>query len=96
MKTRLILAASLSAALLSPALASACSAPEQPELPDPDTAVLAEMVKAQKDVKKFIAAGNDYLGCEKNTKKYNDMVDLMKSVGADFNARIAAFKAKQK
>ncbi len=74
----------------------ACSAPEAPTLPDPQTAVLAEMVKAQKAVKKYVAAGEEYLKCEKNTAKYNGMVDAMQDISADFNARIKEFKSLKK
>ncbi len=81
--------------LFSSSLQAACDAPEAPELPDPETAVLAEMVKTQKDVKKYLAAGEDYLKCEKNTIKYNRMVDEMKVVGDSFNAGIKAFKERK-
>ena len=70
----------------------ACTPPEAPVLPDPATAVLAEMVKAKGDVQKFISAGDEYLACEKNTAKYNAMVDLMQQTGEDFNKRIRKFK----
>lgn len=73
-----------------------CSAPGAPTLPDPNTAVLAEMVKAQKSVKKYMTASDEYLKCEKNTSKYNAAVDSMQSVGADFNSRIKQFKALKK
>ena len=72
--------------------ALACSPPSPPALPDPATAVLAEMVKAKGDVQKFISAGDEYLACEKNTMKYNKMVDLMQETGEDFNQRIRKFK----
>jgi len=72
--------------------ALACSPPATPTLPDPATAVLAEMVKAKGDVQKFIAAADEYLACEKNTAKYNSMVDLMQATGDDFNKRIRKFK----
>jgi len=70
----------------------ACSPPSPPTLPDPATAVLAEMVKAKGDVQKFIGAGDEYLACEKNTGKYNQMVDLMQKTGEEFNSKIRKFK----
>lgn len=81
--------------LCSPAVL-ACSPPAPPGIPDPSTAVLAEMVKAQKDVKKFIADAEVYLECEKDTGAYNAMVDTMKATGDNFNQAIRAFKAKLK
>jgi len=94
-KTHAVNVIFLSAVLFSSA-GWACTAPAAPTLPDPQAAVLAEMVKAQKAVKKYVAAGEEYLKCEKNTAKYNDMVDSMKGIGADFNARIKQFKALKK
>jgi hypothetical protein len=82
--------------LLGAAHTHACNEPTPPAIPDPNTAVLAEMVKAQKDVKKFIAAGDSYLKCQKNDTKYNSMVSLMQSTGDNFNKAIKAFKAKVK
>jgi len=81
--------------LCSPAV-FACAAPSPPAIPDPNSAVLAEMVKAQKDVKKFLADAEGYLGCEKDSGKYNSMVDAMKTTGDEFNTAIRAFKAKMK
>ncbi len=79
-----------------PARVLACEAPTPPDMPDVETAVLAEMVKAQNQVKKFIAAGNEYLECEKDDDLHNQMVDLMHDVGEDFNKVIKDFKAKNK
>jgi hypothetical protein len=82
--------------LVGAASSQACDEPSPPAIPDPNTAVLAEMVKAQKDVKKFISSGDSYLKCQKNDNKYNKMVDLMKTTGDEFNKAIKAFKAKVK
>ena len=81
----------LAAGLLSAQL-QACDKPAAPVLPEPESAVLAEMVKAQKDVKAYVAAATDFLACVKNNRQYNDMVDEMKAVGEDFNSRIRKFK----
>ncbi|MFA7553130.1 MAG: hypothetical protein WCY88_02680 [Spongiibacteraceae bacterium] len=72
----------------------ACSKPEVPELPDAATAVLAQMIKAQKDIKSYLKDGNDYLACEKNTKRYDAAVDEMKSAGDKFNALVRDYKAR--
>lgn len=72
--------------------ALACNPPSPPSLPDPATAVLAEMVKAKGDVQKFINAGDEYLECENNRVRYNRMIDLMQQTGDEFNKKIRQFK----
>lgn len=72
----------------------ACSKPEKPELPSADSAVLAQMVKAQKEVKKYLKLSEDYLSCEKNNKRHDGMVDEMNLVGADFNKLVKSYKAR--
>jgi hypothetical protein len=89
---RITLLIAFIAGILTTGSVLACSPPSPPDLPDPASAVLAEMVKAKGDVQKFIAAGDEYLACEKNTAKYNSMVDKMQKVGEDFNKRIRKFK----
>ena len=75
---------------------AACTKPDKPTLPDPNTAVVAEMVKAQKAVKKYLAAGDKYLGCVRGDLYHDVMVKEMKKVGDSFNASIKAFKARKK
>ncbi len=72
----------------------ACSKPVQPELPEVGSAVLAQMVKAQKDVKKYLALSDEYLACQGDKKRYNAMIDEMKAVGDDFNALVKDYKAR--
>lgn len=72
---------------------SACNEPEPPPIPDPSSAVLAEMVKAQKDVKKFIAEGEAFLKCAKSQRKQNKVAELMQETGNEFNSAIKRFKA---
>ena len=72
----------------------ACERPSTPEIPDPLTAVTPQMLKAKNDVKSFMDAANAYLECEKNTSKYNAMVDEMNNVADEFNASIRDFKQR--
>ena len=76
--------------------ALACEAPKKPVLPDINTTVVAEMIKTQKEVKKYMALGKAFLDCSNNTKNSNDMVDNMAEVGNGFNALIKEFKARNK
>ena len=76
--------------------AAACMAPAEPALPNAETAVLAEMVKAAKDVKAFIAEANKYLGCVQSTQAHDKMVDRMHVVADDFNGLTTMFKARAK
>ncbi len=71
-----------------------CDAPEEPQIPNVETTVTAEMVKAQNDVKQYMAAAESYLSCVKNSSKHNRMVNRMQSVADDFNEVVRAFKAK--
>ncbi|NIB41146.1 hypothetical protein HBA55_16200 [Pseudomaricurvus alkylphenolicus] len=90
--TKQFLAALLLATCTSAAMA--CSKPEAPALPDPDTAVTPQMVKAKNDVKAFLADAEAYLKCNISTKQHNNMVDKMKSVAADFNKIVRAYKSR--
>ena len=72
----------------------ACTKPEKPVLPDVDSAVLAQMVKAQKEVKKYLKTAEAYLECEKNDSRHDRMVSEMKSIGSSFNKLVKNYKAK--
>ncbi|MGI1679696.1 MAG: hypothetical protein K6L75_13230 [Cellvibrionaceae bacterium] len=71
-----------------------CKAPEPPVIPDPETTVTAEMVKAQNDVKAFLSAAERFLKCTKSTSRHNQMVDKMKNIGDDFNNTVKAYKTR--
>ena len=83
-----VLAGSLSSMSL------ACVKPEKPELPSVDSAVLAQMVKAQKEVKQYLKLSEAYLECEKNDSRHDRMVSEMKSIGSSFNKLVKNYKAK--
>ncbi len=91
LKTRLLPALVL--ATIAP-LSLACSKPSAPALPDPQTAVTPQMVKAKNDIKEFLSNAESYLKCNITTNQHNAMVDEMKSVADDFNEIIRAYKAR--
>lgn len=73
----------------------ACSKPPSPVLPDPGTAVTAQMIKAKNDMKSYIKAAEDYLHCvESDTKRYNNMVDEMQSAAEGFNGIVKKYKKR--
>ena len=86
----------ITAALTVSSFTFACEKPAQPALPELEGAVVAQMVKAQSEVKKYLAASEAYLECVNSTSKHNAMVSEMKLVGNNFNELIRAFKARQK
>ncbi len=75
-------------------LSFACEKPSKPELPDPDTAVTPQMIKAKNDVKAYLSAAESYLKCNVSTKQHNKMVDDMKAVADAFNTIVRAYKAR--
>ena len=75
-------------------LAVACDRPGSPELPDPDTAVTPQMIKAKNDVKSYLGSAEKYLKCNISTKQHNAMVDEMKKVADSFNKIVRSYKAR--
>ncbi len=72
-----------------------CEKPTPPALPDPDTAITPQMIKAKNDMKAYIDAAEIYLKCvEDNTGKYNDMVDAMQSAADGFNSIVRKYKKR--
>lgn len=71
-----------------------CVEPEEPLIPDPELTVTAEMVKAQNDVKAFLAAAEKFLKCTRSGVRHNKMVDKMKDVGDNFNDAVKAYKVR--
>ncbi|EIK42877.1 hypothetical protein O59_001158 [Cellvibrio sp. BR] len=89
-----VIALTLTAALSSGAYA--CSKPAtKPEFPDPATAVSAQMVKANNDVKAYVKAMQDYLGCAGLSRSAEKKeLDDLKAYAESFNVIIRAYKAK--
>lgn len=76
--------------------AYACNKPaSKPEFPDAETAVSAQMVKANNDVKAYVKEMQEYLGCARlsKTAEKNEL-DELKAYAESFNQVIRAYKAK--
>lgn len=72
-----------------------CTEPDRPQLPDPETAVTPEMVKAKNDVKSYMSAADSYLSCKKmTTRQHNSIVEKMETLASDFNKIVRKFKKK--
>lgn len=76
-------------------ISAACEAPAEPNIPNAETTVTAEMVKAQKDIKAYMAAAEAYLSCVRSSSKHNKMVTRMQEVADDFNKVVRAFKERK-
>jgi hypothetical protein len=85
------------AALLVSGSTLACDKPTPPNLPDPDTAVTAQMVKAKNEIKSFIATAEAYLKCiesSDDTADYNSMVEEMQAAADEFNTIVRQYKSR--
>lgn len=91
--TKALLSAAIFLAFSSAAYAG-CQRPSAPDIPDPNSAVTAQMIKAQKEVKAFIAEAKDYLKCVRRASDHNSMVDEMESVANHFNQSIRVYKQR--
>lgn len=82
--------------LVQPAVA--CDKPgEKPSFPDINTAVAAQMIKAHAEVKAYVKATQDYLGCAKlSVAEQQRQLEALKQYAAEFNQLIAEFKNKNK
>lgn len=77
-------------------LALACDEPgDKPEIPDPNTAETAQMVKANNEVKAYVKAMEEYLGCAKISggAKRRSLSDL-EEFADSFNQAIRTFKSR--
>lgn len=77
-------------------LALACSPPDgKPEIPDPTTAETAQMVKANNEVKEYVKAMEEYLGCARisGSAKRREISEL-EEFADTFNEAIRTFKAR--
>jgi len=73
---------------------NACEEPSEPAIPNADTTVTAEMVKAQNDVKAYMSAAETYLSCVRNDFKQKKMADRMQELAEEFNQTVRAFKER--
>ncbi len=80
-----------------PSLSFACAKPESiPVIPDPNTAVTAQMIKANNEVKAYVKATEDYLACAGLSRsEEKDAIDALKAYADEFNSAIRVFKSKQ-
>jgi len=93
---KMIFALAIGSACVFSSAAMACSKPDpKPEIPDADTVVTAQMVKANNDMKAYVKGVEDYLKCAKLSRgdEKREMDDL-KKFAEDFNAVVRAFKAR--
>lgn len=74
----------------------ACEAPaSKPEIPDPQTAATAQMVKANNEVKAYVAAMTEYINCARmSSSNQRKAVQELEAFAASFNEAIRVFKAR--
>ncbi len=72
-----------------------CKQPIYPKLPEAESAVLAQMMKAKADVKKYMSGAEKFLGCSKNKNKlmrveydYKKVSDEYMSLFVDYKQRM--------
>ena len=92
----LVVAVGFVASCMASSLASACAKPAaKPEIPDAATVVAAQMVKANNDVKAYVKAMEEYLGCAGLSRSAEKKeLDDLKAYAESFNVIIRAYKAK--
>ena len=92
MKKTLIAAALLTA--FASVGAQACEKPQnRPAIPDPATAVTAQMVKSNNEVKAYVRATEDYLSCAKlSSNQLRSAENELKDFAEEFNKTIREFK----
>lgn len=91
MKTVALLFASLFFANIAVA---GCEEPQAPALPDVESAVTAQMVKTQNDVKSYIKAAETFIGCTNNKMVQRRVSKEMESVADEFNSLVRAYKER--
>src|SRR5690606_12326043 len=92
----LVLALTFCASSLVSTFAFACSKPAaKPEIPDAATVVTAQMVKANNDVKAYVKAVQDYVGCAglSRSEEKEELEELQK-FAEEFNVVVRAYKAR--
>lgn len=94
--TALLLALLLATLLAATPAHAACKAPDPPDLPDAETAVLAQMIKAKKDVKAFMMAGKAFMECTRSDSKHDKVVDQMRRLAKEFNGVVKSYKSRVK
>ena len=70
----------------------ACDKPTAPTLPDPETAVTPQMIKAKHELTAFLKAAETYLDCIDDDRNHNLMVDEMEVAAKAFNSIVQQYK----
>jgi len=93
---KLLLINVLLASLTVSGYSAACTEPAKPdEFPDPATAVTAQMVKANNEVKAYVKAMEEYLSCAGMSRgEQNRAVKELEAYAESFNKLIREFKAR--
>ncbi len=87
-----LFAATILSVLAAPALA--CDKPQnKPAIPDPTTAVTAQMVKSNNEVKAYVKATEEYLSCAgMSSSEVRKAEDELRAYADAFNKTIREFK----
>ncbi len=95
-KKLFVVGLSFSACFALPALA--CEAPtNKPAIPDPLTAVTAQMVKSNNEVKQYVSSYTDYLNCAGlGNSELRKEEKALKEYAEQFNQAIREFKLASK
>ncbi|MAN53282.1 MULTISPECIES: hypothetical protein [unclassified Marinimicrobium] len=74
--------------------ALACEAPaNKPAIPDPATAVTAQMVKTNNEVKQYVQAQEAFLNCSSmSNREKRQAVEELKAYADSFNQAVRQFK----
>ncbi len=74
---------------------SGCEEPVIPEIPNPDLAGEAEMLRAQRAVQRYLSLQEDYLHCVRyDIRRHNRAVERMHEVANDYNSTARRYKAR--
>lgn len=75
----------------------ACSEPTKPDkLPDVETIVTAQMVKANNEVKAYVRAMEEYIGCHGMSRREKTIAyEELEAYAESFNKLVRQFKSRQ-
>ena len=73
---------------------SACKEAVVPELPNPDIAVMSDILRAQEAVKLYIARQEKYLSCVGDNFRHDAVVDKMHEVANSYNNMARRYKSR--
>lgn len=94
MKSLVALSALLLLLSISSSVYSACSEAAVPELPNPDTAVMSDILRAQDAVKQYLARQERYLTCVGDNFRHDAVVDKMHEVANSYNNMARRYKSR--